>query len=49
MKLFNVREHWVNRGIAIGEKRVEDRVREELQDRESSRKPSSSSKRNDKK
>ena len=49
MKLFNVREHWVNRGIAMGEKRVEDKMREERRDRESSREPSSSSKRNDKK
>ena len=49
MKLFNVREHWINRGIAIGEKRAEDKVREERRDRESLREPSSSSNRNGKK
>ena len=49
MKLFNVREHWINRGIAIGEKRAEEKMREERQRRESSRETSASSNRNGKK
>ena len=31
MKLFNVKEYWINRGIAIGEKRTEEKFRKERQ------------------
>ena len=49
MKLFNVREHWINRGIAIGEKRAEEKIREQRRNGKSARETLQSSKRNGKK
>ena len=48
MKLFNVKEYWINRGIEIGEKRAEERIRKERRVKEAAQEVLIASKRNGK-